>query len=446
MELLGRSCTNTLRRLAGALACWLLAGASLPAVDRAPTILSMDGRSSATAATAALGNFVAVVWTASSETGATDVYAAVSRDGGGAFSSPARVNSTPGDVRVNLEQSPRVALRSARGQSPEMIVVWTEKGAVGPTLKTARSTDGGKTFERAVLVPGAEAAGNRGWEAMTIDDAGRAFVVWLDHRRSEPSASGTKHVHNGNPQAPATKEASENGFTRAQRSDLYLASVDGSLPPRPIAAGVCYCCKTALLPGPNGSLYVAWRHVYPGSMRDIAFTVSRDRGRTFAPPVRVSEDHWQLDGCPDDGPAMAVDRSGRIHVVWPTLVTEKGDQTLAIFHAMSADGRTFTPRQRVPSEGLARHPQIAIAPDGAPVVAWDEPMPGGRRIVTARVAMTASGVRFSREALATTASGVYPSLAATRTGLIMAWTERSGERSVIRVTTVRTQHTVNPSR
>ena len=67
-------------------------------------------------------------------------------------------------------------------------------------------------------------------------------------------------------------------------------------------------------------LYAAWRHVYPGNMRDMAFTVSRDGGATFAPPLRVSEDKWVLEGCPDDGPAIAVDGRSHVHLVWPTLV------------------------------------------------------------------------------------------------------------------------------
>src|ERR1700710_3157521 len=86
-------------------------------------------------------------------------------------------------------------------------------------------------------------------------------------------------------------------------------------------AGVCYCCKTSLVTGDDGSLYAAWRHVYPGNIRDIAFTVSRDSGRTFADPVRVSDDRWVLDGCPENGPAMAIDGRNRVHIVWPTLVS-----------------------------------------------------------------------------------------------------------------------------
>ena len=72
-------------------------------------------------------------------------------------------------------------------------------------------------------------------------------------------------------------------------------------------------CKTALQAGADGSLYAAWRHVYPGNLRDMAFTMSKDGGRSFT-SVRVSEDGWAINGCPDDGPAIALDRRG--DVLW----------------------------------------------------------------------------------------------------------------------------------
>ena len=98
----------------------------------------------------------------------------------------------------------------------------------------------------------------------------------------------------------------------------------------------------------------AWRHVYPGNIRDIAFARA-GTGGSFAPPVRVSADEWQLDGCPEDGPAIAVDAKGRTHMVWPTLASEQGAPAFELFYAMSVDdlasrergeGQTFTARER----------------------------------------------------------------------------------------------------
>ena len=54
---------------------------------------------------------VAIAWGASTRAGATDVYTAVSRDGGRTFAAPVRGNDVDGDARLNGEQPRRVAMR-----------------------------------------------------------------------------------------------------------------------------------------------------------------------------------------------------------------------------------------------------------------------------------------------------------------------------------------------
>jgi hypothetical protein len=176
--------------------------------------------------------------------------------------------------------------------------------------------------------------------------------------------------------------------------------------------------------------------VYPGDIRDIAFTVSHDGGRTFAPPVRVSEDKWAIDGCPENGPAVAVDGQNRVHVVWPTLVagSNGGAGSLALFYAMSRDGKQFAPRQSVPTEGTPRHVQIVATREGALTLAWDETAGATSRIVMARATIGASGpVRFQREMVSGSERAVYPVLAATADGVLVAWTSGPADSSVIRL-------------
>ena len=375
-----------------------------------PTSIVGPHGSATTPSVAAHGKLVAVAFSSSVASGATDIYVAVSRDGARTFAPPVRVNDVAGDARVGGEQPPRVALHDRR-----IVVVWTAKGEKGTRLLQARSDDGGTTFSHAAPVPGSEAPGNRGWE-----NADARFAVWLDHRelvQDETTMTAMHHQHDGSGAKP-------DGVAMAQKSKLFFASLDDTLAPKAITGGVCYCCKTALAESADGStIYLAWRHVYPGNFRDIAFTRSRDGGRTFAPPIRVSEDKWMLEGCPDDGPAMAVDAQRRVHLAWPTLIAGAGnaDPTIGLFYATSTDDKPFTPRERIATEGVAHHPQIAIGVDGAPVLAWDESQNGARRIVVAHV-RTGGGVRFVREVIGE--DGIYPTLASTGDATVVAWATR----------------------
>lgn len=373
------------------------------------------------------------VWSAAVPEGSTDIFAAISPDGGRAFSAPVRVNEKPGEARVNGEQPPRVAIASRASGAPRMSVIWTARGANGTVLLTSHSDDLGKTFSASTLVPGTDASGNRGWQAIGADSSGRFHAVWLDHRRMMHRHKHGEGSGSGAPKVPAAKP---DGVSMAQQSDLFFDTLGDAAAPRAIAPGVCYCCKTAIAFGARDQIFLAWRHVYPGNYRDMAFAASADGGRSFSAPVRVSEDHWMLEGCPDDGPAMAVDSGGRVHVVWPAVVTERATPTKVLFHAMSTDGRVFTARQRIPTEGQANHPQLAIGADGTLRMAWDEAGGGKRAIIQGRGVLDQTGrVSFTRTPLAGE-PGVYPMVAPTPSGALVAWTTGAPSESVIKVARV----------
>jgi len=172
--------------------------------------------------------------------------------------------------------------------------------------------------------------------------------------------------------------------------------------------------------------------VYAGNHRDIAFAASRDRGRSFTEPVRVSADDWQLEGCPENGPSLAVDRRNRVYVLWPTLVKEPGGDALRLFLSSTTDGAAFTPRTPLPTASAAYHPQLVAAPDGSLFAAWDEVEAGQpRRVRLARARPAdASVVRFDSIALPGDLTGSYPALAVTPSHVVVAWARRGSPSSI----------------
>jgi hypothetical protein len=194
----------------------------------------------------------------------------------------------------------------------------------------------------------------------------------------------------------------------------------------PVADNVCFCCKTGVA-ARGSDVFVVWRHIFPGGVRDIAIARSADGGRTFGAPVRVSADDWKIDACPDDGPALAIDGSGAIHVAWPTLLQDGAAPHMAIFEAVSRDGgATFSPRTRVDASATgASHPRLAVTRAGARAIVWDEIASEGRRVL-----YRGAG---SPVALAEGGSASYPAIAAVDDGFVVAWTEQAADRSVVRV-------------
>lgn len=376
---------------------------------------AVPGRVNSTPHVASAGQFVAVAWGAAAD-GKGDIMIAVSRDGGRLFSSPVRVNSSAGDARISGEITPRVTVQPRSGAEPIVTVTWNAKDE-GTLIRTARSTDGGKTFTAATALQSRTAPGDRGWQATAIDGRGLLHSIWLDHR-AMASASKGHDTHKGE----------HDGVAMAQRSSLYYAPVDG--PERELFKGVCYCCKTALAVAPNGHLYAAWRHVFANNMRDIAFTVSRDGGATFAPLSRVHEDKWSINGCPDDGPAMTVDPAGTVHLVWPTVLNGEAG---ALMYATSKDGATFSTPVQVPTLGSPKpsHPQIASDAKGRMMIAWDEVIGGVRTAAARSVSIEAKRVAFGDVVKLAEGASTYPVLAPTAHGWFAVWST-GGPASTVR--------------
>ena len=181
---------------------------------------------------------------------------------------------------------------------------------------------------------------------------------------------GEEHKHD--------EAAAMDGAKMAQLSSLYfagnLAIGDPDVPKeRELATGVCYCCKVAMAhrppdPGspPRGLCAVGWSSMPRGAMSTPATSAtspspfSRDGGRTFSEPARVSRRRMATGGMSGRWAGHDGGCPGVVHLVWPTVIG--GDQPEgAIFYASSRDGKSFTARQRVPTLGSPEpmHPQIA---------------------------------------------------------------------------------------
>ena len=139
-----------------------------------------------------------------------------------------------------------------------------------------------------------------------------------------------------------------------------------------LTPGVCYCCKSALVPTSRGVL-AAWRHVYAGNMRDIAFSwLARPGGRAIAGPTRVTR---------MAGRSTAARMTARR---WPPARRPRAHRVAHGDSRRRADGRPLLCRhrrrrcgsraQRVPTLGAPKpsHPQVAVDGTGRLFVAWDE--------------------------------------------------------------------------
>jgi hypothetical protein len=183
----------------------------------------------------------------------------------------------------------------------------------------------------------------------------------------------------------------------------------------------CPCCRTAIAAGPDGSLYLAWRAIFPGDVRDVVVMRSPDGGDTWDAPVKPREDGWVFPGCPHAGPSLKVDGTGAVHVAWwQGKAGEAG-----VYHGVSTDGgRTFSAQPLAVAErSTPAHVQLALAGRGLVNVAWDDGHSALPGILLRR--STDGGRTFAAPTRISDAdvAATFPVIAAVRDSLCVAWSQ-----------------------
>jgi hypothetical protein len=317
----------------------------------------------------------------------------------GPIGAPVTVNQ-PTEAPYMRQEAPALAVAG-----PDVFLTWalthpklTQDKPFSNELRLSHSTDSGKTFLPSILVNDDEQVIGHSFDSIHVAPDGVVHVAWIDGREGKKE-SGT-----------FVTRSTDHGRTVAKN-----LKVDDD---------TCVCCRTSLTTGPDGTLYVAWRKVLPGDLRETVVARSTDGGKTFSSPVIVGHDKWVFPGCPHRPASIGTDRLGRLYVVW---YTEGIDETPAVFLAYSDDrGATFSPKQKLnASKGtFPDHPQMAVDPEGRLVIVWEEQSPVRREIV-----MSLSldrGQTFSTPQKLNEKKGQTPSLSMNSEGLAaLAWMEHA---------------------
>ena len=337
-----------------------------------------------------------VAWV-SAPHGGTDGRLYLSVDGG----DPVELVDPLGPIEAHGEAPPKIAFDSDGALNALYVVGKVVPGNRFPlaALRFTRSLDGGRTWTDPVSVTDDGEFGSHNFHALHAGADGALYVTWLDSREGTSSVFLTRSTDGG-----ATWEANRR-ITQTE---------------------ACPCCRTAVATDSDGTLYVAWRIVNPGNVRDIVVARSTDHGATFSDPVVVHDDGWVYPGCPHAGPSMHVDAEHRLHVAWWT-----GKEGIAGVHYARSDdgGRTFNPP--VPL-GVAQyskpaHVQLALGEAGAVLVAWDD-----GTVVTPKVLLRTSRDGGSTFGPAQLVSGegraaTFPVLGLSGSNVTVAWSEVSAD-------------------
>ena len=259
----------------------------------------------------------------------------MSHDGGEHWMAPERLTAADSAVNASSENAPQLISRAMYTYA-----LWLERSTShGSRILVARSSGMDSTPPTGVSVTDTDASSKAyaGFASLGLAPNGDVYAVWLDGR--DKSTPGTLNVY------------------LARSTDKGLSFHKNVK----VAADSCPCCRPSVAFGPDGTVYVAYRHVYSDNERDIAVVTSNDSGEHFGDPVRVNLDRWHLLGCPESGPVLAV-QNGKLIVVWYSAGSKRAGLRLA---ESTDGGRTFRPPFPVDGDITgANHPYLAAADDG----------------------------------------------------------------------------------
>ncbi len=189
---------------------------------------------------------------------------------------------------------------------------------------------------------------------------------------------------------------------------------------------VCDCCTTGIAATADG-LALVYRDRTPDEIRDIV--VRRERGGIWSEPVQAGADHWRIEGCPVNGPAIDA-RGANVAVAWFTAP----DNRSRVRFAASTDGAaSFAPAIDLDTDAPFGHVGVALASDRTAFVIWWRPSAGGGSQLAVR-RVDFDGMLGPLEVVAESASSHpedVPQIARAGDKLMFAWTE-SGDVQTVR--------------
>ncbi len=196
-------------------------------------------------------------------------------------------------------------------------IVWQDAREGENAIWFCRSTDGGETFSEPLRV--STGAGRATESSITVDSANRIHVVWVDESNGDFQIFYSRSTDDGQSFSEPRDASNDAG------EEFHKPCVAAS----------------------GESVYIAYQQD-SGRSRQVLLVNSSDGGVSFSDAEQVS----QAD--PNRGrahsPALAFDKSGRLHIVWIDTTVVGNDEGL-LYYSNTRNGTSFAP-QRVLIAGL----------------------------------------------------------------------------------------------
>lgn len=262
---------------------------------------------------------------------------------------------------------------------------------------TAFSVDGGASWSRPVS-PHTDATPTEHGFVSTYAADGRTGLVWLDGRNT-PDAAMTLRT-------------------------ATLASDGGLSDETVLDDSVCDCCQTDIAIAESGPVAI-YRNRTEDEIRDIF--VARQVDGKWQQGVAVSNDGWEISGCPVNGPVIKA--NGKLVVAaWFTAANNEPTVKVAV---SKNSGKTFSVPLDVAGTNVSGHVGLALIDNQTYAVSWMESGKNEDYVIKLR-AFTVDGQTGRVQTVGrTSVARNVPQMVLIDDKLILAWTDTMEELSKV---------------
>lgn len=192
----------------------------------------------------------------------------------------------------------------------------------------------------------------------------------------------------------------------------------------------CECCNTAATMTANGPV-VAYRDRSDTEIRDIS--IVRFVNGNWTAPKNVYQDHWEIPGCPVNGPAID-SFNDAVALAW---FTAENDNPRIQVSFSENQGETFGLQYRVDNGNAIGRVDVVMIDQNNAVVSWMEP--DGIDTLIQILKVSSNGEKNMPITITKTRSersSGFPQLEVVGDKLYLAWTSLEDKKPAIKIVTV----------
>lgn len=269
----------------------------------------------------------------------------------------------------------------------------SDKGTYDYDVRIAQSYDGGQSWGPSFVIHTDGIPAEHGFATMLPLPDGQLFATWLDGRNTK-TADGAMTIRTA-------------VFDREGRL-AEEAELDNR---------VCDCCQTDAALTPEGPI-VVYRDRSAEEVRDMAI-VRKIAGQWSSPKI-IAKDHWKINGCPVNGPAIAT-KGQQVVVGW--FSAPENQKQVKITFSLDG-GATFNTPVQIDDGNPVGRVDVIWKDDHTAIISWLEEKENHGEIQMAQISI--DGQILTKSTLihtSTSRKSGFPIIEKQGDQLLLAWTK-----------------------